>query len=292
MFRDDELACNHTDLMLGAPSYLLPCLALLLQGCGQSPTDNWLVGGWTPVEQSCSSGAGYIFKRTGEWLTEGEEGTWKLDGKNLKVSVTGVYDDSYELQPSTVVYSFHITEFDKNSFHTSASGPAPAIRWKRCAFDMDETHSAREGQDAIPASAATTAMSNPAVSCDGDTEKNIVYDIVRSHPDNKLIEELNRRNPLPAFSLGAAQLQDVLGEGPKSREDTILPQEYATAIESAGYSVSDIRVQDRDESLGTETCAANLTMDAHRFGKVTIPITMKAERTTDGKPYVTVSGLQ
>lgn len=155
---------NRARSATGKGFYLLPCIALVLQGCGKTPTEDWIVGGWTTAEESCDSGGGYIFERTGQWRTEGEEGTWKLDGSDLTINVTGTYDDdseAHEMKPSKEVYTYHITEFDKNSFATSASGKIPAVKWKRCSFDLDQTPPAPGGQPAAPAPEPAAAPALP-----------------------------------------------------------------------------------------------------------------------------------
>lgn len=67
---------------------------------------------------------------------------------------------------------------------------------------------------------------------------------------------------------------------------------YADALKNAEYSVADIRVQSRDDTLNTEVCAANMTISTQGFGSATLPIMIKVEVTTDGSPYVNVRGLQ
>jgi hypothetical protein len=159
--------------------YLLPCLALVLQGCSKSPTDDWLVGGWTAADQSCNSGTGYIFERTGQWRTEGEEGTWKLDGSDLTINVTGTYGDdseSNDMKPSNEVYAYHITEFDKNGFATSASGEIPAIKWKRCSFDLDQTPPPQEGQPPAPETPAPQQPAAGGGSLFGPSEQKIIWE--------------------------------------------------------------------------------------------------------------------
>lgn len=163
----------------GKGLYLLPCIALVLQGCGKTPTEDWIVGGWTTAEESCNSGGGYIFEHTGQWRTEGEEGTWKLDGSDLTINVTGTYGDdgeSSEMKPSKEVYAYHITEFDKNSFASSASGKIPALKWKRCSFDLDETPPAQEGQPAPPETPAPQQQAAGGGSLFAPSEQKIIWE--------------------------------------------------------------------------------------------------------------------
>ena len=167
---------NRDGSALNKGFYWLPCLALVLQGCGKSPTNEWIVGSWIPANLSCDSGGGDVYERTGQWRTEGQEGTWKLDGSELTINVTGTYDDSYELKPSNDVYTLHIAEFDENAFTTSATGNTPDIKWKRCSFDLDQTPPATEGQPAAP---ETTAPPGPAAaggSLIGPSEQKIIWE--------------------------------------------------------------------------------------------------------------------
>lgn len=287
-----------TQRAAGKGLYLLPCIALVLQGCGKTPTEDWIVGGWTTAEESCNSGSGYIFERTGQWRTEGEEGTWKLDGSDLTINVTGTYDDdseSHEMKPSKDVYAYHITEFDKNSFASSASGKIPALKWKRCSFDLDQTPPAQEGQPAAPAPEPAAAPALPffssGVSCDGEVEKNAVYEIIRAHPEkNPMVDEI-------AKQMMANEVANEMNGQTRSTEAPIktmsrINRAARDAVGGAVYNLTDIRVQSRDESLGNETCQANLTIEVQGYGRVTAPISVKVEKTTEGKPYVTVSGLR
>lgn len=277
--------------------YLIPCIALVLQGCGKSPTYDWMVGGWIPANQSCNSGGGDIYERTGQWRTDGEEGTWKLEGSDITIHVTGTYGDdegSSELKPSNAVYAYHIAEFDQNSFTTSASGNTPSIKWKRCSFDLDQTPPASGGQPAAPAPEPAVApglpLFNSGVSCSGEVEKNAVYDIVRAHPEkNPMIAEIARQ-------MMASEVANEMSGQTRSTEAPIrtmsrINRAARDAVGSAVYNLTDIRVQSRDESLGNETCQANLTIEVQGYGRVTAPISVKVEKTTEGKPYVTISGL-
>lgn len=131
--------------------YFLPILMLSLQGCTKSPSDDWLVGGWMPLEESCNGGGGYFFEATGLWKTEDQEGTWTLDGSILTINVTGSVDESLEeWKPSKDVYTHNITELGKNSFSTSASGKIPAIKWKRCTFDSNQASASPEERSSPP----------------------------------------------------------------------------------------------------------------------------------------------
>lgn len=60
---------------------------------------------------------------------------------------------------------------------------------------------------------------------------------------------------------------------------------------SAEYSLDTIRFKGLDEKTGTVSCAARLHAAIPTFGKTRRDITYTVERTTDGKPFVTVGGL-
>lgn len=156
--------------------HLLFFLALVLQACGKSPAEDWLVGGWIAVDQSCESSNGFIFERTGEWRADGEEGIWKLDGSNLIINVTGTYDESNELKPSKDVYDLHITKFDKNQFTTSANSNAPAINWKRCSFDIDQPSQLPAGQPPSPENTAPQQSTAGLGSLFGRSEQKIIWE--------------------------------------------------------------------------------------------------------------------
>lgn len=145
-------------------------VALMLQGCGNSPTEEWLVGGWVPAADSCESGAVELFEPTGLWRTEGVEGTWALDGSDLTITVTGVYDDDWILQPSSNVFENRILNFDQNGFTTAGRDDVPETKWKRCSF-LKVADQADINVDEAPSGAAQKQPQPIAVSRWLDGEK-------------------------------------------------------------------------------------------------------------------------
>lgn len=143
----------------------------------------------------------------------------------------------------------------------------------------------------MPSSSATSTK----VSCAGETERGILIQIAREHPNNRLVKAINRQNPQLATYSVASAMGGQLGlepEGDLDKEAVTQGRRYADALKNAEYSVADIRVQSRDDMLNTEVCAANLTITTQGFGSATLPIMIKVEVTTDGSPYVNVRGLQ
>jgi hypothetical protein len=58
------------------------------------------------------------------------------------------------------------------------------------------------------------------------------------------------------------------------------------------YTLDVIRTTAKDQGTGALTCAATLNGEAGKYGAAKLPITYKVEKTSDGKLYVTVYGLQ
>lgn len=143
----------------------------------------------------------------------------------------------------------------------------------------------------VPSPSAAPAK----VSCAGETERDILIRLAREHPNNRLVKAINQRNPQLATALAFTAMGNQLGIEPAGAADkAVLDQarKYADALQNADYSVADIRVQSRDETLNSEVCAANMTITTKGYGSATLPIMIKVEVTTDGSPYVNVRGLQ
>jgi len=70
-------------------------------------------------------------------------------------------------------------------------------------------------------------------------------------------------------------------------------EEKNQAIATASYTLDIIRLTAKDATTGSISCAADLNVDVpNDWGSAKEPITYKVENTSDGKPYVTVFGLQ
>lgn len=155
------------------PVYLISTFALMLQGCAKHPTDDWLVGGWTPVEESCDSDAGFVFERTGQVRSWGMEGTWAIKSDDLHVTITGEYGDDYVLKPTKKDLTLRITKFDTNSFETVRDGVT--TKWKRCSFDLDQTPPPMEGQPS-PVPSPTPTETPTSGSWFGPSEQKIIWE--------------------------------------------------------------------------------------------------------------------
>jgi len=146
-----------------------------------------------------------------------------------------------------------------------------------------------------PPPTPSSSAAPPKVSCAGETERSILTQIAREHPNNRLVKAINRQNPQLATYSAASAMGGQLGlepDGNLDKEAVAQGRRYADALKNADYSVTDIRVQSRDDTLNSEVCAANMTITTQGFGIATLPIMIKVEVTTDGSPYVNVRGLQ
>jgi hypothetical protein len=52
-----------------------------------------IAGGWVNAGGACDSGAAVMFNRDGTFMSEGERGTWSLDGKTLIVTTASTEED-------------------------------------------------------------------------------------------------------------------------------------------------------------------------------------------------------
>ena len=59
------------------------------------PTDaaSSIAGGWVNAGGACDSGASVFFNKDGSYVTEGERGTWALNGKTLTVTTLNSFDE-------------------------------------------------------------------------------------------------------------------------------------------------------------------------------------------------------
>lgn len=146
-----------------------------------------------------------------------------------------------------------------------------------------------------PTPAPSLSAAPSKVSCSGETERGILIQIARDHPNNRLVKAINQQNPQLATALAFTAMGNQLGIEPAGGADkavTAQARQYANALQNAEYSLADIRVQSSDEALNSEVCAANMTIITKGYGSATLPVMIKVEVTTDGSPYVNVRGLQ
>ena len=170
--------------------------------------------------------------------------------------------------------------------NSTASQPDPA---------PTEINTVDSPEITTPPLVPSSSIAPSKISCAGETERGILIQIARDHPNNRLVKAIHQQNSQLATALAITAMGNKLGIEPESGADKALTaqaRQYADVLQSAEYSLSDIRVQSRDEALNSEVCAANMTITTQGFGSATLPIMIKVEVTTDGSPYVNVRGLQ
>lgn len=115
--------------------YLVPVFALALQGCvpTPAPADDWLAGSWVTKGESCESDAGIRFNADHTYGTFEDEGTWRLEGNEIVLHVTGTYDEDMNLKPSDKTQNIVITKRTEGSIAvTDLQDKSWSNEWERC----------------------------------------------------------------------------------------------------------------------------------------------------------------
>ena len=120
--------------MMRAKQWGVPALAMLLGSCGQQATNEWMTGNWVIAPDGCDSHGAMRFDKTGAFAGDGLEGFWKLDGKKLTITSTGIGEVGAEKDVSV----YDITDIKEYSFAAKGPGSASESSWSKC-FPMPDT---------------------------------------------------------------------------------------------------------------------------------------------------------
>lgn len=136
----------------------LIAVSLILQGCTDKPKDDWLVGMWTSMEESCEGEAYIDFKETGQFAVNTvSEGLWKLEGKTIVMVTTNEFDDdTLEIKPvKKPPTKIQITSHDPNTF-SAVGADGTNVDWKRCSFGSDMSIDREASDTSSPAASTKT----------------------------------------------------------------------------------------------------------------------------------------
>ena len=130
-----------------------------------------------------------------------------------------------------------------------------------------------------------------APDCGNDSTRSLVVRILKDHPPLQFLRIAVDQSP---------SMRPIIERGNLCGADTSCnarnQEEYFNAgrdlYRSASYSLSVIRMTDRNASTGAVTCAADLhVVMPDGWGRATRPITFKVEKTTVGELYGTIFDL-